>query len=70
MSDTLNSPQGDGNDLEYLEASIAKNGSDTLNSPQGDGNNFGRCYPLGCDGLQSDTLNSPQGDGNIKSSLP
>ncbi len=37
-SDTLNSPQGDGNGNRFEEVDVATLVSDTLNSPQGDGN--------------------------------
>ncbi len=38
MSDTLNSPQGDGNRPGQPHSGRHRSGSDTLNSPQGDGN--------------------------------
>ncbi len=45
MSDTLNSPQGDGNAINtYQLASISCIASDTLNSPQGDGNAASRWW--------------------------
>ncbi len=64
LSDTLNSPQGDGNVLSFRRPSSWRAPvSDTLNSPQGDGNRL-RLGTQGFLGFRSDTLNSPQGDGN------
>ncbi len=63
MSDTLNSPQGDGNVALHLAVGIGVAMSDTLNSPQGDGNGEFVAYAIPV--TLSDTLNSPQGDGNL-----
>ncbi len=64
-SDTLNSPQGDGNVIRWnFRVYIALNQSDTLNSPQGDGNLTAIGQWHRGHRRKSDTLNSPQGDGN------
>ncbi len=59
MSDTLNSPQGDGNSQSYLSPlQHSPEWSDTLNSPQGDGNFEG--FYLGRNNLYCQTPSIPR----------
>ncbi len=67
LSDTLNSPQGDGNSVALKVTALSLPRSDTLNSPQGDGNEAKPMKFQLSITCESDTLNSPQGDGNLSS---
>ncbi len=67
MSDTLNSPQGDGN----LSQSYLALHNEYVRHPQfpARGRKHGQVSRWEVTEVESDTLNSPQGDGNFNLSL-
>ena len=66
LSDTLNSPQGDGNRLKSLHAGGKVEFSQTPSIPRKGTETFWNASAFAAwDLLKSDTLNSPQGDGNL-----
>ncbi len=70
-SDTLNSPQGDGNNTGRSKSPRPRRQCQTPSIPRkGTETNLGeglRRDRAATDGPRSDTLNSPQGDGNVAS---